>query len=157
MEVPLRHREKRSIVKCKSAHQYRARLTILHYLLWFKDWITSTTLRNAILPRRFFSISENGTEYLFGKRRENIHNIFAFCLKGFSSVAAIACIQSDYSCTYRLYKKTCMHYYAFPRHYKREPIFNNLDTCKLVWRQNWHRMIMKEVNINALTYQTMYK
>lgn len=32
------------------------------------------------------------------KRRENIHNIFAFCLKGFSSVAAIACIQSDYSC-----------------------------------------------------------
>lgn len=42
------------------------------------------------------------------KRRENIHNIFAFCLKGFSSVAAIACIQSDYSCTYRLYKKN-MH------------------------------------------------
>lgn len=82
------------------------------------------------------------------KRRENIHNIFAFCLKGFSSVATIACFQSDYSCTYRLYKKTCMHYYAFPRHYKREPIFNNLDTCKLVWRQNWHRMIMKEVCIN---------
>lgn len=118
MEVPLRHREKRSIVKCKSAHQYRAKLTILHYLLWLKDWITSTTMRNAILPRRFFfplAKMERNIYLENNKRRENIHNIFAFCLKGFSSVAAIACIQSDYSCTYRLYKKhacTITHFHA---------------------------------------------